>query len=67
MAASNDAGKEKKITGTKMEKAEKVAKDIAKKLKVKKIKQLVFDRGHYRYHGRVKLAAEILRKEGFKL
>lgn len=66
LAAVSDAGKEKKIKGSKTEKAVIVAEEIAKKLKTKKIKKLVFDRGHYRYHGRVKAAAETLRKAGLK-
>ena len=38
---------------------------MAKRLKEKKIKTIVFDRGYYPYHGRVKSLAEALRKEGF--
>ena len=54
----------KKISGTKTEKAAKVAQKLAKELKKKKITKLVFDRGPYRYHGRVKAAAEALREAG---
>lgn len=67
IAAVNDAQKEAKITGTKTERAQKIAQDLAKKLAQKKIKELVFDRGHYRYHGRVKAVAESLRAAGLKL
>ena len=55
------------MTGTKTERAIKIAEDIAKQLDKKKIKELVFDRGYYRYHGRVKAVAESLRKAGLKL
>jgi large subunit ribosomal protein L18 len=57
-------GNKKKLKGTKTEKAIVVAKKLATKLKAKKIKQLVFDRGAYRYHGRVKAVADTLRQEG---
>ena len=67
IASSGDMGKDKKMTGTKTERAKKAAEDIAKQLAQKKIKELVFDRGHYRYHGRVKAVAESLREAGLKL
>jgi len=37
---------------------------LAKKLKKKKIGRIVFDRGIYPYHGRIKSLAEAMRKEG---
>ena len=37
---------------------------LAKRLKAKKIKLLVFDRGIHPYHGRIKALAEAMRKEG---
>jgi len=37
---------------------------LAKKLKQKKIKKIVFDRGIYPYHGRIKALADAIRKEG---
>lgn len=37
---------------------------MAKKLKAKKKKEIVFDRGIYPYHGRVKAVAEGMRKGG---
>ena len=39
-----------------------VAEKMAKKAQEKKIKKIYFDRGKYKYHGRVKLFAETLRK-----
>jgi large subunit ribosomal protein L18 len=37
---------------------------LAKRLKEKNIQAIVFDRGMYPYHGRVKILAEALRAEG---
>ncbi|MFC1651734.1 50S ribosomal protein L18 [Patescibacteria group bacterium] len=46
--------------------AGKVGESAAKKAKEKGIKEIVFDRGGYRYHGRVKAVADGMRKEGIK-
>lgn len=37
---------------------------MAKRLKEKNIKKIVFDRGIYPYHGRIKALAEAIRKQG---
>jgi large subunit ribosomal protein L18 len=52
---------------TKIEQAFEVGKEIAKRALEKKIKSVVFDRGGYRYHGRVKALAEGAREGGLKL
>ena len=44
--------------------AEKVGDAIARKAVEKGIKTVVFDRGGYKYHGRVKALAEAARKGG---
>ena len=43
-----------------------VAEKLAKKAQEKKITNIFFDRGIYKYHGRVKIFAETLRKNGMK-
>ena len=43
-----------------------VAEKLAKKAQEKKITKIFFDRGIYKYHGRVKIFAETLRKNGMK-
>ena len=47
-------------------KAELVGSLVAKRALSKGIKQVVFDRGGYKYHGRVKTLAEAARQEGLK-
>ena len=43
-----------------------VAEALAKKAQDKKITKVYFDRGIYKYHGRVKIFAETLRKNGME-
>ena len=43
-----------------------VAETLASKAKEKKITKVYFDRGTYKYHGRVKIFAEALRKNGME-
>ena len=54
-------------SGSKVNKTELskiVAEKLAKKEQEKKITKIFFDRGIYKYHGRVKVFAETLRKNG---
>ena len=51
---------------TKKELSALVAELLAKKAKDLKITKVYFDRGIYKYHGRVKLLAEELRKNGME-
>ena len=56
-------------SGTKVNKSELskiVAEKLAKKAQEKKITKIYFDRGIYKYHGRVKVFAETLRKNGME-
>ncbi len=52
--------------GTKTEKAKALGLLMASKAKAKKITKIVFDRGSYSYHGRVKNIAEGLREGGLE-
>lgn len=55
-----------KATGTKTERAIAVGQAIAKAAVAKKVTEVVFDRGGYRYHGRIKALAEAARQAGLK-
>ena len=56
--------KSKKVK--KMEKSSLIGELLAKRAKEKNISEVYFDRGAYKYHGRVKTFAETLRKNGMK-
>jgi large subunit ribosomal protein L18 len=56
-----DSKKDKKI-----DLAQKVGELIAKKAKDKKIDVVLFDRGGFKYHGRVKTLADEARKQGLQ-
>ena len=53
-----------KVKGTKTEKAKALGIALAKEATGKKIKTVVFDKGSYKYHGRVKAFAEGAREGG---
>ena len=55
---------EVKEAGKKTEISLSLGKLIAKKAKAKEISKVVFDRGSYKYHGRVKAAADGAREGG---
>ena len=41
-----------------------IAELLAKRATEKKISKVYFDRGRYKYHGRIKIFADVLRKNG---
>jgi large subunit ribosomal protein L18 len=55
-----------KNSKTKVEQAKEVGKRLAKDALKKGIKKVVFDRGRYKYHGRVKALADGARAEGLE-
>lgn len=58
-------GKEKKQAGN-IEATKKFGAFIAQELKKKKVTKIVFDRGGYAFHGRIKAFAEALRENGIE-
>ena len=56
--------KDKKGNGSAQ--AQAVGKEIAKRAKEKKITSVVFDKGGYKYHGRIKAVADAAREGGLK-
>lgn len=67
VAASTLKLEEKKLEkGGSVDAATRVGKTIAEKVKEKGIEQVVFDRGGFAYHGRVKALAEAAREAGLK-
>lgn len=56
-----------KTKAPKMQLAAEMAKLFADKAKKAKITAVIFDRGSYKYHGRVKAVAEALREAGMQV
>ncbi len=66
-AASTAEGKKsERTTGGNVASAKSVGKTIAERAKQKGITQVVFDRGGYLYHGRVKALADAAREAGLQ-
>ena len=61
-SVEKDIKSSSKVNKTQLSKI--VAEKLAKKAQEKKITKIFFDRGIYKYHGRVKIFAETLRKNG---
>ena len=66
LAAVSNQELKKVKNAKKVEIAKEVGKLIAEKALKKKIKEVVFDRGWYKYHGRVKAIAEGAREGGLQ-
>jgi large subunit ribosomal protein L18 len=66
VSASSNTKEIKNQKKNKKELSTLVAEQLASKAKEMKITKVYFDRGIYKYHGRVKLLAEQLRKNGME-
>tara|TARA_Y100000741_G_C17900168_1_gene414914 strand:- start:79 stop:432 length:354 start_codon:yes stop_codon:yes gene_type:complete len=66
VSASSNSKIIKSQNKSKKELSSLVAEELAKKAKDMKITKVYFDRGVYKYHGRVKLLADELRKNGME-
>jgi len=64
--ASASTLEDKKASGGNIDAAVKVGKLIAERAKKAKVEDVIFDRGGYLYHGRVKALAEAAREAGLK-
>jgi large subunit ribosomal protein L18 len=66
-ASTLDADLKKDLAGKKKaEQAKLVGQTVAERAKAKGIRQVVFDRGGYKYHGRVKALADGAREGGLE-
>ena len=67
LVSASTLEKDLKITnGGNIEAAKKIGAEIANRAKKAKITKVVFDRGGYLYHGRVKALAEAARENGLE-
>ena len=66
VSATSNTKDIKILNKKKGELSEIVAIKLAEKAKEQKITKIYFDRGIYKYHGRVKIFAETLRKNGME-
>jgi large subunit ribosomal protein L18 len=65
-ASSAEGKKAERKTGGNVAAAKTVGKTIAERAKAKGVTKVVFDRGGYIYHGRVKALADAAREAGLK-
>ena len=65
-ASSAEGKKADRKTGGNMAAAKTVGKAIAERAKAKGVSKVVFDRGGYIYHGRVKALADAAREAGLQ-
>jgi len=66
VSATSNTKSIKGLNKKKLELSELVAINLAEKAKEKNITKVYFDRGIYKYHGRIKIFAETLRKNGME-
>jgi large subunit ribosomal protein L18 len=66
VAAASSADKSNRTNGGNLAAAKAIGKAVAERAKEHGITQVVFDRGGYRYHGRVKALADAARAAGLE-
>ena len=67
LVSASSIEKDFKIKKTKkIDKSLIIGEILAKRAREKNINEVYFDRGSYKYHGRVKIFADTLRKNGLK-
>ena len=66
MVSASSVDKGAKTNGGNVAAAKAIGKLVAEKAREKGIKQVVFDRGGYQYHGRVKALADAAREAGLE-
>ena len=67
LVSASSIEKDFKVKKTKkIDKSLIIGEILAKRAKEKNINEVYFDRGSYKYHGRVKIFADTLRKNGLK-
>jgi len=66
LAAASSVDKDARTNGGNVAAAKAIGKLVAQRAKEKGIASVVFDRGGYRYHGRVKALADAAREAGLE-
>jgi large subunit ribosomal protein L18 len=66
LAAASSVDKSNRTNGGNIAAAKAIGKAVAKQAKEKGVSKVVFDRGGYQYHGRVKALAEAARAAGLE-
>ncbi len=65
-ASTVEGAKEQRRKGGNVASAKEIGKKVAERAKEKGINKVVFDRGGYLYHGRIKALAEAAREAGLE-
>ena len=65
-ASTNEPGVRDSLSGTKTERARAVGRAIAERARARGVEAVVFDRGGYLYHGRIKALADAAREAGLQ-
>ncbi|MDX1582179.1 MAG: 50S ribosomal protein L18 [Thermoanaerobaculia bacterium] len=66
LASASSTEKDVKVDGANIASAKAVGEILGKRMKDQGIETAVFDRGGYRYHGRVKALADAVREQGLR-